>query len=215
MFLRRLELKNWKNFQSCDLKIGRRLFILGPNASGKSNLLDAVKFLKDLARRKGGGLQTAVQSRGGLSKIRCLSARREPQVEISAEFAESLRSRGAEGWKYSIAIKQETRGQRRPLLKHEKVWRGGKVILERPDQNDRDDEERLTQTHLEQISANREFREAAKFLSSIQYLHVVPQLLRNSRLYSGPGVFGDPFGRDFLNKIAEYPQKTRAARLKK
>lgn len=214
MFFRKLELKNWKNFQSCDLEIGRRLFVLGPNASGKSNLLDAVRFLKDLAK-KGGGLQTAVQSRGGLSKIRCLSARREPQVEISVEFSKSPFSGGMADWKYSAAIEQETRGQRRPLLKHEKVWRKGKIILQRPNQNDKNDEELLTQTHLEQISANREFRELAKFLASVQYLHIVPQLLRNSKLYSGPGISGDPFGRGFLDKIAEYSPKTRAARLKK
>ena len=213
MFLKRLKLKNWKNFQSCDLEIGRRLFILGPNASGKSNLLDAVKFLKDLAK-KGGGLQTAAQDRGGLSKIRCLSARREPEVEISAEFAKDL-SGGAADWEYSISIEQETRGLRRTLLKHEKASRAGRIILNRPDAEDKKDLERLTQTHLEQISANKEFREMAKFLSSAQYLHIVPQLLRNSKLYSGPGVSGDPFGRDFLDKIAENPSRSRNSRLKK
>jgi hypothetical protein len=73
----RLILKNWRNFVHVDLKMQERLFITGPNASGKSNLLDVFRFLRDIAK-DGGGLQAAVRDRGGLSKIRCLAARRHP-----------------------------------------------------------------------------------------------------------------------------------------
>ncbi len=214
MFLKGIKLKNWKNFQSCDLKLGQRLFVVGPNASGKSNLLDAVKFLKDLSK-PGGGLQTAVQNRGGFSKIRCLSARQNSQVEITVELARDLNNNSEPDWKYFISIKQETRGKRRPLLKHEKVWRKGELIVNRPDKADDEDEERLTQTHLEQINANKEFRDIARYFSSTQYLHIVPQLVRHSKLYTGPGVPGDPFGHHFLNKIAETAEGQRKSRLKK
>lgn len=72
---RRLRLKNWKNFQEVDFAIAERMFLVGPNASGKSNLLDVFRFLGDLAS-PGGGFQEAVRRRGGLSAIRCLAARR-------------------------------------------------------------------------------------------------------------------------------------------
>ena len=36
----------------------------------------------------------------------------------------------------------------------------------------------MTQTHLEQVNANREFREIVDYLGSIRYLHLVPQLIR-------------------------------------
>lgn len=213
MFLKKLILKNWKNFQNCELELGPRLFIVGPNASGKSNFLDAIRFLKDLAK-EGGGLQKAINDRGGLSKIRCLIARQEPQVEITAEFVENF-NKVKSDWKYSISIRQETRGHRQTYLKYEKVWRDSELIVERPDAEDKKDQARLTQTFLEQINANKKFREIAKYLSSVQYLHVVPQLVRYAKLYTGPGVPGDPFGQHFLNRIAESSQKAQKSRLKK
>ena len=52
-----------------------------------ANLLDAFRFLRDIAKT-GGGLQEAVTSRGGLSKLRSLAARRDPKVEIEVELTE-------------------------------------------------------------------------------------------------------------------------------
>ena len=54
----RLRLRNWKNFPAADVSIQDRMFLVGPNASGKSNLLDAFRFLRDLAS-PGGGLREA------------------------------------------------------------------------------------------------------------------------------------------------------------
>jgi hypothetical protein len=68
------DLRNWRSFKNLDVALGQRLVVIGPNASGKSNLLDAVRFLRDLAR-PGGGLQDAIQRRGSLSRVRCLFAR--------------------------------------------------------------------------------------------------------------------------------------------
>jgi len=71
----RLKLKNWKNFADADVAIQNRLFLVGPNASGKSNFLDVFRFLRDLAS-SGGGFQESVGRRGGVTSIRCLAARR-------------------------------------------------------------------------------------------------------------------------------------------
>ena len=59
MQFRRLEVSNWRNFTHVDVPIADRLFLVGPNASGKSNLLDVFVFLRDLAKSDG-GLQQAV-----------------------------------------------------------------------------------------------------------------------------------------------------------
>jgi predicted ATPase len=40
MIISRLALKNWRNFRTLDLQLSDRVIIIGPNASGKSNLLD-------------------------------------------------------------------------------------------------------------------------------------------------------------------------------
>ncbi len=211
MIVSRLILKNWRNFRSVDVRLGPRVFLVGPNASGKSNLLDAFRFLRDIAK-PGGGLQWAVSQRGGLSKIRCLAARREPDVEMGV----NLSGNGSQArWRYAIGIRQEVRGYRNPYLVYERVWQGDQQLLDRPDDADRADRLRLTQTHLEQINANQGFRDAAWFLASIVYLHLVPQLLRHPEAFPGPGVPADPFGRSFLEVVAKTPEKTRRSRLRR
>ncbi len=84
------KMKNWRNFRNVDTALGRRVFLVGANASGKSNFLDALRFLRDIAKTEGGGLQRAVSERGGVSKIRCLAARKEPQIEIEIQLADFL-----------------------------------------------------------------------------------------------------------------------------
>ena len=164
MIISRLVLKNWRNFRTFDVPFSDRVIIIGPNASGKSNLLDAIRFLRDIAH-PGGGLQRSITQRGGLSKVRCLAARREPDVEIEVELSESGSS---PEYKYAIGIKQQVRGYRQPVLRFERVWKNGSLLLSRPDEQDLQDPLRLTQTHLEQISANAGFRPIARFFDSIQ-----------------------------------------------
>ncbi|MEA3239123.1 MAG: AAA family ATPase, partial [Candidatus Bipolaricaulota bacterium] len=76
-----LDLENWKNFSHIDVDLQRRVFLVGPNASGKSNLLDAFRFLRDIVS-VGGGFQEAVRRRGGVKAIRCLAARRYSEIAV-------------------------------------------------------------------------------------------------------------------------------------
>jgi predicted ATPase len=211
VFVSKVALRNWRNFRNAEASLQLRTFVVGPNASGKSNFLDAFRFLRDIAK-PGGGLQYAVKERGGLSAIRCLAARRYPDVEIEVELTDS--SDGSTTWRYEIGIKQEPRGDRNPFLAYERVTRNGQILLNRPDLDDKEDKVRLTQTHLEQINTNAPFREIVRYLESTTYLHLVPQLVRYSRDFSGSGPAGDPFGRSFLERMGHVPEKTRKARLK-
>lgn len=213
MIISHIKLKNWRNFRLVDVRMGRRVFLVGPNASGKSNFLDALRFLRDIAKSEGGGLQKAVSERGGISKIRCLAERKETQIEIEVHFSEPQDLEPS--WRYAISIKQESRGRRQPHVLSEKVWKGDRLILNRPDDDDKKDELRLNQTHLEQINANSEFRDIARFLESIYYLHLVPQVLRHPENFAGPTGRDDPFGRNFLERVAQLPEKIRRKRLKK
>jgi predicted ATPase len=54
MYVTRLKLKNWRNFREVDVPLRERTFLLGPNAAGKSNLLDVFRFLRDIAKPAGG-----------------------------------------------------------------------------------------------------------------------------------------------------------------
>ncbi|HEX9592694.1 MAG TPA: AAA family ATPase [bacterium] len=202
---RGLHLLNWKNFAHIDVAIPDRVFLVGPNASGKSNLLDAFRFLRDLAS-SGGGFQEAVGKRGGVSAIRCLAARRYPDVELRVELEQEA---GAARWEYELAFKQDN--QRRPRVQKERVVVDGREVLARPTQDDDADPARLTQTYLEQVNVNREFRDLATFFAAIRYLHIVPQLVREPDRSVGRA--NDPFGGDFLEQVAKTPERTRKARL--
>lgn len=217
MLISRLILKNWRNFKNVDIRLRDRVYVIGPNASGKSNLLDALRFLRDVAKPEGGGLQKAIKDRGGITKLRCLLARKDPEVSIEVELSERVDD--APGWRYLLAFKSEGKGQQRPLVSKETVvdLRSGRTLLDRPDdhQADQDDPDRRTQTHLEQINTNREFREIADFFASVTYLHLVPQLLKHAEELGGYRLQDDPFGQAFLERIAKTPEKTRNARLGK
>jgi predicted ATPase len=213
MLLSNIRLKNWRNFRSLDLPLRDVSYVLGPNASGKSNLLDALRFLRDVSKSKGGGLQTAISERGGVSKVRCLHARRDPEVEIDVELSDD--SDGPSAWRYVLAFKPEGTGAQRPLVSREQVWKDGELILDRPDGEDEADVLLRTQTHLEQIQVNFKFREIAEFFSDITYLHLVPQLLRFGEKIGGHRLTDDPFGQGFLERLAKTPLKTRNSRLAK
>nr|VFK24495.1 MAG: Predicted ATPase [Candidatus Kentron sp. MB]VFK30725.1 MAG: Predicted ATPase [Candidatus Kentron sp. MB]VFK75332.1 MAG: Predicted ATPase [Candidatus Kentron sp. MB] len=213
MIISRLRLKNWRNFRTldADIDLQRRQFLIGPNASGKSNFLDVFRFLRDIANPEGGGLQKAIRDRGGVSKLHNLATRGDPEITIEVALASAPNS--APEWRYGIGIKQETSGNRKILLTHERVWCKDKQILDRPDDQDRADPLRLTQTFLEQINANQAFRDIADFFGNITYLHLVPQLLRFANAIQGQNLENDPFGQGFLERIANTPDKTRQKRL--
>lgn len=212
MIVKSISLKNWRNFRAADVPLSTRMFLVGPNASGKSNFLDVFAFLRDLAKA-GGGLQRAVSDRGGISKIRCLAARQYPDVEIKVDLADENGT--SDIWTYGIGIKQQERGYRQPYLSHEIVTKNGVELLNRPNEEDLADQLLLTQTHLEQISANAPFRPVAKFFEDVNYLHLVPQLIRHPEAFVGPGMPGDPYGKNFLERVARTPDKTRKSRLKR
>jgi predicted ATPase len=214
MIISHIELKNWRNFQRAQADLRERVFLVGPNASGKSNFLDAFKFLRDLAQ-PGGGLQSAIARRGGVPQIRNLSARKESDIGLTVE----LRVPGADrfAWKYSIGIKLQARGEREPYLVHEEVWRNGELrpLVKRPEPDDEKDPKRLTQTYLEQISANEGFRELASFFQQVSYLHLIPQVIKYPEAFRGKKLADDPYGHSFLERVAATTVRTRDARLRK
>jgi len=208
MRLKSISLKNWKNFRSLRCDLNNRLFVVGANASGKSNFLDALRFMRDIVKH-GGGLQYAVSQRGGISKVRCLSARERPDIVIEMDFFDEKNTQ----WKYSLSLTQQSRGSRNTIIRNETMEKDGQPVFSRPDDKDMQDSERLTQTYLEQISTNKDFRNIVNFLNDIQYMHLVPQLLKFPEAFSGPDLPEDPFGKGFLRTVAKTSLDTRKARL--
>jgi predicted ATPase len=205
--LTRLRLENWRNFQAVETGLQQRVFLVGPNAAGKSNLIDAFRFLHDIVA-VGGGFQAAVERRRGVSKLRCLAARRYSDIVVDVSIGST---EAPEHWRYQLRFNQDS--QRRPIVREERVSLDGRVVLDRPDRDDKSDPARLSQTHLEQVNVNKAFRDIADYLADIRYLHIVPQLVREPE--RSVGVKNDPFGGDFLEQIAKTRIQTQGARLRR
>jgi predicted ATPase len=66
-FLRRVKVQNYKSIGRCEVQLSALSMLVGRNGSGKSNFLDALRFVVD-------GLQTsldhAMKSRGGIGSVR-------------------------------------------------------------------------------------------------------------------------------------------------
>lgn len=201
----RVYLENWRNFTLANVELSQRVFIVGPNAAGKSNFLDVFRFLHDIAS-VGGGLEAAVRKRQGVSKLRALAARRSPDIVIKVDLG------GVNGdrWQYWLAIGNDSK--QRPRIKREVASLNGQQLVDRPNAHDEDDPERLTQTYLQQVNVNKEFRPVADLFASIRYLHIVPQLIREPDRSVGRS--NDPYGGDFLEQLATTREQTLRSRLR-
>ena len=209
MRITHLAASNWRNFKNVEFDVGERLFVVGPNAVGKSNLLDVFRFLADIAGQ-GGGLASAIERRGGLGKVRSLFSRTNARGRLVVDVR--LQD-GEDSWRYRLSVKGEGKGRNRPVVDEELVMKNGEELLRRPDDRDREDEVLLTQTHLEQIASNQRFRPIADYFDRVQYFHLVPQIIRDpSRALVAND---DPFGSDFIVQMNATAPRTRDAWLRR
>ena len=194
--------------------------------------LDIFRFLRDIVKNEGGGLQEAVASRGSVAIIQSLVIEQDAEVAIDIRLADT--SESAETWRYAVGFRQAPQSQSYShryfaSLTHERVWKDGKLLLNRPDAEDEKDPDRLIHTTLEQT--HHDFRELVDFFHSITYLHLVPQLIRFPDLITVNSVETDTnarrsgsrarsksirtqLGYGLLEKIDSVDEDTRCSRMK-
>ncbi|WP_326638993.1 AAA family ATPase [Streptosporangium sp. NBC_01755] len=111
-FLRRVRVKNYRSIASCDVSFTPLLVLLGPNAAGKSNFLDALRFVVD-------ALETtptdAVMKRGGLDEV---SRRVQRDTEAFGIFLEFVIQADEEPLSvtYGFTINRDPTGRRSLLV---------------------------------------------------------------------------------------------------
>ncbi|MDD9973453.1 MAG: AAA family ATPase [Candidatus Poribacteria bacterium] len=82
-FITRVILKNYKSIAACDVRMQPLTFLVGRNGSGKSNFLDALRFVADALNHS---LDHAVRDRGGINDV-CRRSRGHPNhFSIRLEF---------------------------------------------------------------------------------------------------------------------------------
>ena len=102
-FITRVILKNYKSIAACDVRLGPLTFLVGRNGAGKSNFLDALRFVTDALNTS---LGHAIRDRGGINDVRRRSRGHPNHFSIRFEFA---LPKGATGH-YGFSIGSRPRG---------------------------------------------------------------------------------------------------------
>ena len=195
MKLTHIAITNWRNFAHIEFDMSSRLFVVGPNSSGKTNLLGALRFLGDIGRR---GLVAASEDLGGPDRYFRSGADSAAFVatfndtQNSTEFALFLRlmSAGSESTKrgsdadqtFAFPMTDPLTGEPndRYLDVHQTITAGGKKPTDEGESFPVEDEE-AQRTRVRQT------------LAGIRYIHPNPKkMLERSDRYDpdhGTGFF--------------------------
>lgn len=102
-FINRVILKNYKSIAACDVQLQPLTFLVGRNGSGKSNFLDALRFVADALNYS---LEHAIRDRGGINDVRLRSRGHPNHFSIRFEFVLPDGSSGH----YAFRIEARSRG---------------------------------------------------------------------------------------------------------
>ena len=85
MPITKLTIQNFKSFDRVEVNLRNFNVVVGPNAAGKSNLIEAVAFLKDIAAH---GLEDAVAIHGGIKMLCNFNAGGGQPLRFGVEYEE-------------------------------------------------------------------------------------------------------------------------------
>ena len=83
MAITKLTIENFKSFARVEVDFSRFNVIVGANAAGKSNLIEVIAFLRDIAEH---GLDDAVAIHGGIKALLNFDADGDRVLRVSAEY---------------------------------------------------------------------------------------------------------------------------------
>lgn len=127
--LQRLRIKNFKLLHDVDLELSRGVptVLIGPNASGKSTLIEVLDFL---SRCASDGLQRAVTAHGGMAAIRTIGVKEPVEISSSWTFVITAESGDKRTWNltWTIALGVAPGGQ--VTIHSESLMDGERKLLE-------------------------------------------------------------------------------------
>ena len=185
MHLKRVHVRHYKSLDDVSVELDDRITVLvGPNAVGKSNFVDALRFLRDASADS---LDHAVSSRGGITRIRQFSKSKPFKVHIRIDVESLHDSNHPTPGHYELLLKSLT---------------AGNYEVER-EQAEFDYEDLVNNEHgqPEEVLFEHKFTRNAKGEVSSPDAHEVPRALRPDQLAlgQGSGLFGPALGWTISN----------------
>ena len=116
-FLSRVVVRNYKSIAECDLSLRRLTVLVGRNGAGKSNLLDAIRFVADAVENTP---DRAIRARGGIDAVRRTSTGHPRNFSVSLRMNLPERRSGSYGFEIAaskgsaFSIKREQLEVREP-----------------------------------------------------------------------------------------------------
>src|SRR5262249_49841198 len=115
-FLRRVRIRGYKSIAFCDVTLEPLTILVGRNASGKSNFLDALAFLRDIVTV---GVHEAVKWHAGVEAIPC---RMQDDRIVAVEIESSYTIRGdTHRWHSTYRIDIEFLDKRPAKIRREEL----------------------------------------------------------------------------------------------
>ena len=204
----RVTLRNYRSIAGCGVALGDLTFLVGQNGAGKSNFLDALRFVGDSLRSS---LDHALRERGGVAEVRRRSSGHPNNFSIRVDFVLASGVRGH----FAFEIGAQQGGGF--VVKHEQCrvgsarYRVSQGIVEEapgpispPASDDR--------LYLVTVAGLPEFRPVFDLLSSMGFYNLTPDRIRDLQ----PPDKGDLLARDGRNlaSVLERLQKVDGGSLK-
>jgi predicted ATPase len=213
-FITRVALENYKSIARCDVSTGALTFLVGANGSGKSNFLDAFRFVADALRT---ALDHAIRERGGIKEVRLRSSGHPTHFGIRLEFVLRTGQRGFYAFRIGALRESGYEVQREECLitspeafsppAHYLVQRG-EVTTTSVKVAPAASSDRL---YLVNASGLPEFRPLYQSLSSMGFYNLNPDQIRDVQ----PPDVGDILSRDGSNIASVLGQlKVRSPEIK-
>lgn len=125
---RRLTIRNFRSIEAATVDLGSFTVVVGPNGSGKSNFVDALVFLRDIAK----DAESAVAARGGIDSVLMRNSGR-PHLRLGLHLATNSETLTEDHLHHSLVVRASENGAWRFREEHLEIVGKGKqqVIVDR------------------------------------------------------------------------------------
>jgi predicted ATPase len=126
VILRSARIRHYKSLDDTTIDFAQPVtVIVGPNAVGKSNLVDCLRFVRDAVA---GDLEHAIGLRGGVTRVRQWSRTKPFKISIGLEFEQSFETLPSELASYEFTIQSQTGGAY--VIEHERAVCGHEITVQ-------------------------------------------------------------------------------------